>query len=58
MTLPIPQAPVPAPDSPLDLYERLQVTEPGLTDLWLHQGNALRRYREEHLSHRDVALAC
>jgi hypothetical protein len=56
MTLPIPETPVPAPDSPLDLYERLQVTEPGLTDLWLHQGNALRRYHQEHLDHRDVAL--
>jgi len=56
MSLPIPPTPAPAPDSPLDLYERLQVSEPGLTDLWLHQGNALRRYHEEHLAHRDVAL--
>jgi hypothetical protein len=56
MSLPVPQAPTPAPDSPLDLYERLQVTEPGLSDLWLHQGTALRLYHEKHLQHRDVAL--
>ncbi len=54
--LPLPPKPAPAPASPLDLYERLQVTEPGLSDLWLHQGNALRTYHENHLQHTDVAL--
>jgi Rad3-related DNA helicase len=56
MELPVPQAAAPAPDSPLDLYERLQVSEPGLSDLWLHQGNALRVYHESHRQHADVAL--
>jgi superfamily II DNA or RNA helicase len=54
--LPLPPKPAPAPESPLDLYERLQVSEPGLSDLWLHQGNALRAYHEHHLDHLDVAL--
>lgn len=56
MSLPLPPTPAPAPDSPLSLYERLQVTEPGLTDLWVHQGNALRAYHERHREHSDVAL--
>jgi hypothetical protein len=56
MPLPLPPTPAPPPDSPLDLYERLQVTEPGLSDLWLHQGNALRAYYEHHLEHSDVSL--
>jgi hypothetical protein len=56
MPLPLPPAPAQPPDSPLDLYERLQVTEPGLSDLWVHQGNALRVYHDEHVEHADVAL--
>jgi len=55
-SLPLPPQPTPVPDTPLDLYERLQVTEPGLSDLWIHQGNALRDYHDHHVSHPDVAL--
>ena len=56
MGLPLPPTPPAPPASPLDLYERLQVTEPGLSDLWVHQGNALRSYHENHVGHSDVAL--
>ncbi len=56
MTLPLPPAPVPPPDSPSNLYERLQVTEPGLSDLWVHQGTALERYYADQLNNQDVAL--
>lgn len=56
MTFPLPPTPVTAPESPLDLYERLQVTEPGLSDLWVHQGNALQTYSQAHVEHHDVAL--
>ena len=56
MSLPLPPKPTPPPDSPLDLYERLQVTEPGLSDLWVHQGSALRAYTEDHVDRADVAL--
>ena len=56
MPLPLPPAPTPPPASPLDLYERLQVTEPGLSDLWVHQGNALRAYRDDHVERADIAL--
>jgi hypothetical protein len=56
MALPLPPRPAPAPASPLELYERLQVTEPGLTDLWVHQGNALAIYADEHVESSNVAL--
>lgn len=56
MSLPIPPKQAPAPKTPLDLYERLQVTEEGLSDLWVHQGNALRMYHDDHVARPDVAL--
>lgn len=55
-SLPVPPRRTAAPETPEDLYDTLQGTDPNVRHLWSHQADALRTYYEEFRESSDVAL--
>lgn len=54
--LPVPPRRQAPPETPEDLYDTLQGSDPNVRHLWAHQADALRTYYEEHRETDDVAL--
>lgn len=44
------------PESPEVLFRELPRTGRGVSELWIHQGDVLRAYRERHVDTPDVAI--
>lgn len=55
-SLPVPPRRQSAPETPEDLYDTLQGTDPDVHHLWSHQADALRTYFDNHCDSQDVAL--
>jgi hypothetical protein len=54
--LPVPSRRPAPPETPEDLYDALQGSDPTVRHLWAHQADALRTYYEEHRETADIAL--
>jgi len=54
--LPLPPRHPEAPETPEELFGRLQVSDPALDNLWSQQADVLRSYASEHRTSPDVAL--
>jgi type III restriction/modification enzyme restriction subunit/RAD3-like DEAD/DEAH box helicase len=54
--LPVPPRRQAPPETPEDLYDTLQGSDPNVRHLWAHQADALRTYYEVHRETDDVAL--
>jgi hypothetical protein len=54
--LPLPRTQPEAPESPEELFGRLQVSDPALDNLWSQQADVLRSYVASHRDTADVAL--
>lgn len=54
--IPVPRRAEPPPASPLALYERLQVTDEAVEDLWVRQARVLERYDAEHRDSPDLTI--
>jgi len=45
----------PAPVDPIELFQKLKITDPNINDLWLAQGDALREWHKNRLS-KDIGI--
>ena len=54
--MPLPDREPEPPQSPEELFGRLQVGDPGIENLWSQQADVLRSYADEHVETPDVAL--
>jgi replicative superfamily II helicase len=54
--LPLPAREPEAPQTPEELFGRLQVVDSRLDNLWAEQADALRAYASDHIGSSDVAL--
>jgi Type III restriction enzyme, res subunit len=54
--LPLPPRQAEPPETPEELFGRLQVRDPGLDNLWSQQADVLRVYAQSHQGSADVAL--
>lgn len=54
--LPLPKREPEPPETPEELFGRLQVTDPALDNLWSQQADVLRAYAKDHRTTSDVAL--